>query len=202
MGFGYRMTSLVLEHVGCAQYVTMQKYSAHLSLVIFFFPTPPIKLKLVLQIGGRLLIASQLYRSETGSSNQIIFITPFSGKCSALLWLLTSLSKLCKNVAPKPFCYAELPSFDLFHLILICRVTYWAPMELLLGLKVATINFDLANYVVLKNEELKCFHSSWNCYVCQRQNNDCLVIDEGETFLVSWRHRMWDDCVSWSCSVS
>jgi hypothetical protein len=33
-------------------------------------------------------------------------------------------------------------------------------MELLLGLKVVTINFDLANYVVLKNEEVKCFHSS------------------------------------------
>jgi hypothetical protein len=42
-------------------------------------------------------------------------------------------------------------------------------MELLLGLNVATINFDLANVIVLKNEELKCFHSSSNCCVCQRQ---------------------------------
>jgi hypothetical protein len=78
-------------------------------------------------------------------------------------------------------------------------------MELLLGLKVATINFDLANVIVLKYEEVKCFHSSWNCYVCQRQINDCLVIDEGETviqFLFLGRHRMWDDCVLWSCSVS
>jgi hypothetical protein len=65
--------------------------------------------------------------------------------------------------------------------------------------------FCFANVVVLKDEELKCFHSSWNCYVCQRQINDCLVIDEGETFLqflFVGRHRMWDDCVFWSCSVS
>jgi hypothetical protein len=33
-------------------------------------------------------------------------------------------------------------------------------MELLLGLKVATINFDFANVIVLKYEVLKCFHSS------------------------------------------
>ncbi len=45
------------------QYVTIQKYFLHLSLVIWFFPTPPIKLKLVLQIGGRLLIANHLDKS-------------------------------------------------------------------------------------------------------------------------------------------
>jgi hypothetical protein len=41
-----------------AQYVTLQKYFSHPSLVIYFFPTSPIRLKLGLQTGGRLLIAT------------------------------------------------------------------------------------------------------------------------------------------------
>jgi hypothetical protein len=44
----------VLEH----QYVTLQKCFSHSSLVICFFPTPPIKLKLGLQIGRRRLIVT------------------------------------------------------------------------------------------------------------------------------------------------
>jgi hypothetical protein len=43
-----------------AQYLTMKNKFSHLSLVIYLFPTSPIKLKLGLQIGGRLLIASHL----------------------------------------------------------------------------------------------------------------------------------------------
>jgi hypothetical protein len=35
-----------------AQYVTLQKYFSHSSLVIYFFATSPIKLKWGLQIGG------------------------------------------------------------------------------------------------------------------------------------------------------
>jgi hypothetical protein len=42
-----------------AQYVTLQKCFSHPSFV-FISPTPPIMLKFVLQIGGRLLIANQL----------------------------------------------------------------------------------------------------------------------------------------------
>jgi hypothetical protein len=41
-------------------YVPLQEYLSHPSLVIYFFTTPPIKLKLGLQIGGRLLIANHL----------------------------------------------------------------------------------------------------------------------------------------------
>jgi hypothetical protein len=37
-----------------AQYVTLQKCFLNRSLVIYFFATPPIKLKLGLQIGGKL----------------------------------------------------------------------------------------------------------------------------------------------------
>ncbi len=45
------------------QYVTLQKYFSHPSSVIHFFRTQPIKLKLRLQIGGRLLIANHLDQS-------------------------------------------------------------------------------------------------------------------------------------------
>jgi hypothetical protein len=48
---------------GGAQYVTLQKYFSHPSLVIYFFATPPLQLKLKLQIGRRLLIANQLDES-------------------------------------------------------------------------------------------------------------------------------------------
>jgi hypothetical protein len=47
-----------------AQYMAMQKYFSHPCLVIYFFPTPPIKLKLGLQIGGRLLIATHQDQSN------------------------------------------------------------------------------------------------------------------------------------------
>jgi len=43
-----------------AQYVTVRKYISHPSLVMYSFATPPIKLKLVEQIGGGLLIANRL----------------------------------------------------------------------------------------------------------------------------------------------
>jgi hypothetical protein len=54
--------------------VTLQKYLSLPSLVITYLkkiPTPSIKLKLGLQIGGRLLIANQqLDQSENGSRSE------------------------------------------------------------------------------------------------------------------------------------
>ncbi len=47
-----------------AKYVTLQQYFSHPSLVIYFFPTPPIKLKLGLQIGVKLLITTHLDQSN------------------------------------------------------------------------------------------------------------------------------------------
>jgi hypothetical protein len=51
-----------------AEYVTLRIYFSHPSLLIlpiylFFFPVPPIKLKLGWQIGGRLLMANHLDQS-------------------------------------------------------------------------------------------------------------------------------------------
>jgi hypothetical protein len=42
---------------GGAQYLALLRYFSHPSFS-YFFPTPPINLKLGLQIGGRLLIAT------------------------------------------------------------------------------------------------------------------------------------------------
>jgi hypothetical protein len=78
---------------------TVQKHFFHRSLVIYLiFGTPPIKLKLRLQTGGRLLIASHLDQlimigqSESGSSGLIRFTTVFSGR----------LMKLSKYAGAKP----------------------------------------------------------------------------------------------------
>jgi hypothetical protein len=87
-----------------ALYATLQKNFSHPSLFISFTPTPPVKLILGLQIGGRLLIANHLDQSlwlanqKQGAavrSYQVLgFIVPF-----------TSLSKLCQNAGPKPACF-------------------------------------------------------------------------------------------------
>jgi hypothetical protein len=48
-----------------AQYVSLQKYFSHPSLVFFIFPTSPLKFKLGLQIGGRQLIANRIDQSQS-----------------------------------------------------------------------------------------------------------------------------------------
>jgi hypothetical protein len=75
--------------------VTLQKDFLNPSLVIYFFPTQPKKLKLGLQIGGRQLTATHLDRSKYLANQQQVlgFVVPF-----------TSLSILCKNAGPKPLC--------------------------------------------------------------------------------------------------
>jgi hypothetical protein len=78
------------------QYVTLKEIFPTSKVQLFtFFPTLPIKLKLGLQIGGRLLIATELDQSNYLADQQQVsgFAVPF-----------TSLSILCKNAGPKPFC--------------------------------------------------------------------------------------------------
>jgi hypothetical protein len=78
-----------------AQYVTLQKYFSHPSLVIYFFPNSPIRLKLGLQTRGRLLIATPPGPIKLSS-------IPIAGV--RLCCAFYELSKLCKNAGPKPFC--------------------------------------------------------------------------------------------------
>jgi hypothetical protein len=89
--------------------VTLQKYFSHPSLVTFFFPTPPIKLKLGLQIGGRLLIATHLDKSNYVANQQQVLDFAVS---------FTSLSILGQNN------FAEPNWHVLNFLHPICRATY------------------------------------------------------------------------------
>jgi hypothetical protein len=79
----------------CAQYVTLQKYFSHPSLAIYFFQTPPIKLKLVLQIGRRLLTATHLNQSNYLANQQQVI---------GFAVCFTNLNFLCEIAGPKPFC--------------------------------------------------------------------------------------------------
>jgi hypothetical protein len=54
--------TLLRAFSGSAQNVTLKTYFSHPSLS-YFYPNPPIKLKLELHINGRLLIATQLDQS-------------------------------------------------------------------------------------------------------------------------------------------
>jgi hypothetical protein len=81
--------------------VSLQKYFSHASLVLYFFPTPPIKLQLGLQIGGRLLIATHLDQSNYLANQQQVlgFAMPFTTlstvyNCWAKTILLSQTSML------------------------------------------------------------------------------------------------------------
>jgi hypothetical protein len=79
-----------LDHFQWCSVCNPAKYFSHPSVVIFFFPTPPIKLQLWFANGWEptnskpprpiIMIQKHIY-SETMSSRQIIFITLFSGRC-------------------------------------------------------------------------------------------------------------------------
>ncbi len=113
---------------------------SHPRLVIYFFAIPPIKLKLLVQqSGGGLLIANHLdqslwwpnhkhwarVRSHLLHSFQQVrkVVAPF-----------TSYRKLCNHAEPKPIFLSQIGIFLTFlHLILLCRITNWTPLEMLLG---------------------------------------------------------------------
>ncbi len=99
--------------------------------VIYFFPTLPIKLKLGLQIGGRLLIARHLDR-PIRKRDQHTYLLPSTLESVRLFCTFYEPHKLCKNVGPKPFCWGSLV-LTFLHPIFIWRVTYWTLVELLLG---------------------------------------------------------------------
>jgi hypothetical protein len=59
------MKSVVLEHLHQCSVCDPAKIISHIQvLVTSFFPTPPIKLKLWLEVGGRLVIATHLDQSN------------------------------------------------------------------------------------------------------------------------------------------
>jgi hypothetical protein len=96
-----------------AQYVTLQKYLSYLSLVIYSFPTPPIKPELGLQIGGRLLMAIQLDQSN--------YLAYQQQQVLGIAVSFTSISILCKNAGRlNPFCRAKPTGFWVFFIEFPC----------------------------------------------------------------------------------
>jgi hypothetical protein len=86
--FGLVATLLKSIYKG-APNVTLQKEISHPSLVIYYSPTPPIKLRLGLLMSGRLLIATHLDQSNY-LANQLqalgfaVSITSLSIRCKIL----------------------------------------------------------------------------------------------------------------------
>jgi hypothetical protein len=92
-----------------AQYVTLQKYFSHPSLVIYFLSTPTIKLMLGYQIGGGLLIANHLDQSLIRNTEQQVksyFRTLFSSGVQAAA-PFTSHYTLCNYAEPKTFSWIQ-----------------------------------------------------------------------------------------------
>jgi hypothetical protein len=76
--------------------VALQKYFSHPSLVIFFSPTPSIKLIFRLQMDGRLLIATLLDESIQPYQQQVLsFAVPFTSLSNQTNTQSTAVGKLC-----------------------------------------------------------------------------------------------------------
>ncbi len=89
-----------------------------------------------------LLVANHLEQSKTGSRSQIIFITLFSSRWTALLRCVPASAS--KRYLPASTNWAYIQEKNHFpephrHMltflppILVCSVTYWAPVGMLLG---------------------------------------------------------------------
>jgi hypothetical protein len=101
-----------------AQYVTLQKYFSHPSLVIYLFATPPMNLKLGQQIRGGTTNSKppgpiiMMGRSETVTSSQIIFITLFSAGAHCCCTFHRATANCRIMVSQNPFPWAKPRYFD------------------------------------------------------------------------------------------
>jgi hypothetical protein len=84
---------ILLEHLQQCSVRDSEKIFLHQSIVIYFFPTPLINLKLALQIGGRVLIPTQMDQTNGPAGVKLCFAVP-----------LTSLYISFKKGRPRPFC--------------------------------------------------------------------------------------------------
>ncbi len=123
--------------------MTLQKYffTSKFSYALFFFATPPIKVKLGQQIGGGLLIANHLDQSLWWA-NQKYWVAVRS----YLLHSFTSRGNMSNYAEPKPYSWAKLASIGCSSLNFTVQITYPALLEML------KINHLLMNIVTLRWE--------------------------------------------------
>jgi len=107
---------------------------------MYSFATPPIKLRLGQQIGGGLLITNHLDQSLWWA-NQKHWEAVRSYLVHSFLQVhsaaetFTSHCNLYHCTEPNLFSESNRHMLDFLHALLLCRVTYWAPLEMLLGSK-------------------------------------------------------------------
>jgi hypothetical protein len=103
---------LVQEHFQQCSIRDPEKIFLTFKFSNLLFPTLAIKLKLGLQIGGKIRIATHLDHSNYLANQQRVlgFAVPF-----------TSLSKLCKMLGQNHFVEPNWPVLAFLHRILICR---------------------------------------------------------------------------------
>ncbi len=111
----------------------------HPSLIIYFSATPTVKLKLGQQIGGEVLIANHLDESlwwdqlDTLLRSHIISFILFS-PCVHSSCAFFQPRRTQQECWAKTIFLNKTGIFKLFFIqtILLCTITYWAPLEMLL----------------------------------------------------------------------
>ncbi len=118
--------------------MTLQNYFSHPSLVIYFLATPSIKLKLGQRKGERLLIANHLDQSLWCANHEPWAVVVVRS------YLLHSFLQVRRVVAPfllatamctimrsqNHFLEPNRHTLDFLHPILLCTITYEAPLEM------------------------------------------------------------------------
>ncbi len=111
-----------------------RKYFSRPGLVMYSFATPPIKLKPGHQIGGGgLLIANTWtnhYDGPIRNSLDHIYYTPFC-RCRALLRHSPAMATCAIMLIQNHFPESNRHMLDFVHPIVLCRITYRAPLEIL-----------------------------------------------------------------------
>jgi hypothetical protein len=114
-----------------------KKYFSHPSLVIYCFAIPPMKLKLGRQKGWGLLIGNHLDKSSWWTNQKhwaavkSYLLCSFVQVQSVVAVPFTCLYKVSNYAEPKPFSWTKQPDLNFLHLILLFRITYWIPLEML-----------------------------------------------------------------------
>ncbi len=111
-----------------AQYVTLDnsKFS------FFFFGNPTNQTVTGTAYTWELLIANHLDES-LWSSNQKYWAAVRSNLLDSFLEVHTCVEPFTSQGKQRPISWAKLAHFDFFAIILLSGVTYWAPVEMLLG---------------------------------------------------------------------
>jgi len=130
--------SIDFKHLQRCKVCDRAKYFSHPSLVMYSFATPPIKLKLGQQTGGGLLITNHLHQSLWWTNQKYrapvksYLLHSFFFQVQRSGEPFTSHGNVRNYAEPKRFSWVNRHILDFLHRFLLCRITHWAPLEMLL----------------------------------------------------------------------